>query len=483
VVGGRFALALAVTIPFVVTGIVGVNVFIDQKIAAIPRVKVKTAENTDPGAPANFLLIGSDTRAFVQTPEERQAYGDQSGNQGQRSDTLIVLHVDPGRKSGFLVSIPRDLEVEVPGMGKQKINAAYNAGPQRVVDTINQDFNIPIHHYLEVDFDSFKGIVDAMGGIPIYFAAPAKDDVSGLDMVPFGFKPGCWTLDGSNALGYVRSRDYQEYVDGKWQLVGQDAPYLSRIQRQQTFMRRLAVEAYRRSVDDPLAANRIADSILPKLKADNSLGRSDINKLISSFRKVDPNDPSSLEMLTLPTVAGPTTKALGSVLELKQPEADLVLARLRDLSSGPPRQQGPKPSQIRVRVFNGSAQSGAATKVGSELHNQGFVTVGVGNHQRVATTEVHYRRGSRDKATVVASYLGGVGKLVADNSIVEADVLVVLGKDFKSVTPPPNAAAPTPSAPSAAPAPGSPSTGTTPTTSASKGGNQAPPPTADQTQC
>ncbi len=73
---GRFAVALAVSVPLVLGGVVGVNAFIDRKIDEIPRVKVKTAENTDPGQPANFLLIGSDTRAQVQTPEERAAFGD-----------------------------------------------------------------------------------------------------------------------------------------------------------------------------------------------------------------------------------------------------------------------------------------------------------------------------------------------------------------------------------------------------------------------
>ena len=147
---GRFAVALAVSVPLVLGGVVGVNAFIDRKIDEIPRVKVKTAENTDPGEPANFLLIGSDTRAQVQTPEERAAFGDAGAGGGQRSDTLMVIHVDPAQKTGFLVSFPRDLAVEVPGLGQQKINAAFNSdsggGPQRVVDTLQQNFNIPIQH-------------------------------------------------------------------------------------------------------------------------------------------------------------------------------------------------------------------------------------------------------------------------------------------------------------------------------------------------
>jgi polyisoprenyl-teichoic acid--peptidoglycan teichoic acid transferase len=473
---GRFAVALAVSVPLVLGGVVGVNAFIDRKIDEIPRVKVKTAENTDPGRPANFLLIGSDTRAQVQTPEERAAFGDAGAAGGQRSDTLMVIHVDPEQKTGFLVSFPRDLAVDVPGLGQQKINAAFNAdsggGPQRVVDTLQQNFNVPIHHYLEVDFQSFKGIVDAMGGVPVYIDAPSRDEHSGFEFIPFNFKPGCYTLDGSTALNYVRSRDLEQYIDGRWQTDPRGD--LGRIDRQQTFMKRLATEGFRRSVNSPRTALDIADETIPKLKADETLNSDDIKKLITSFRRVDPNDPNSLEMVTFPTVAAKSSR-LGDILEAKEPEADEILARLREFGPVPTQQNGPKPSEVRVRVFNGSGQNGLASRTATELQQQGFVNVGVGNLPRLNATEVHYRPGSLDKARVVQSYLSGVGKLVEDKSIVEADVAVVLGTNFKAVTPPVNAAAPETAAPApaAAPAPGAPAE--------PKGKSQAPPP--DPTQC
>ena len=475
---GRFAVALAVSVPLVLGGVVGVNAFIDRKIDEIPRVKVKTAENTDPGQPANFLLIGSDTRAQVQTPEERAAFGDAGSEGGQRSDTLMVIHVDPEQKTGFLVSFPRDLAVNVPGLGQQKINAAFNAdsggGPQRVVDTLQQNFDVPIHHYIEVDFQSFKGIVDAMGGVPVYISAPSRDEHSGFEFIPFNFKPGCYTLDGSTALNYVRSRGLEQYIDGRWQTDPRGD--LGRIDRQQTFMKRLATEAFRRSVNSPSTALDIADKTIPKLKADESLNSDDIKKLITSFRRVDPNDPNSLEMVTFPTVDGPRNSRLGSTLQPKEPDADAVLARLRQFGPAPSQQNGPKPSEVRVRVFNGSGQNGLASKTGTELQQQGFVNVGVGNQPRVTATQVHYRPGSLDKARVVQSYLGGVGKLVEDKAIVEADVAVILGTDFKAVTPPPNAAQPdsaaaTPTTPAPAP----------PAPAEPKGKSQAPPP--DPTQC
>ena len=475
----RFALALAVALPLVLIGVVGVNVFIDRKIDSIPRIRVKTAADTDPGAPANFLLIGSDTRAFADlSPEEQQAFGSPADAGGQRSDTIMVIHVDPQTKTGFLVSFPRDLEVDVPGVGQQKLNAAFNTGigggPQLVIDTLQKNFQVPIQHYLQVDFESFQGIVDALGGVPIYIDAPSKDDISGFDFVPFGFRPGCYTLNGGQALAYVRSRDMQKLIDGRWQMPDANAPDLARIQRQQIFLRRLASEAFRQAVKSPLTANDIADKTIPKLKADNSLSRSDINKLITSFRKVDPNDPNSFQTLTLPTMPGPTTKSLGSVLELEQPDAEAVLARLRTFEASMSQPQGPKPSAVRVRVFNGSGQSGSASRVDGELQQQGFVSVGVGNSPRTNVTEVHYRPGSLDKARVLQSYLSGTGRLIEDKAVVEADVSLVLGRDFKAVTAPPGAASPQ-STTSPAPA----TTATRPKTGSK--GRLAPPP--DPTQC
>jgi LytR cell envelope-related transcriptional attenuator len=275
----------------------------------------------------------------------------------------------------------------------------------------------------------------------------------------------------------VRSRGLEKFIDGHWQTDPRGD--LGRIDRQQQFMKRLATEAFRKSVNNPRTALDIADETIPKLKADEGLGTGDIKKLITSFRRVDPNDPNSLEMVTLPTAPGPTTQRLGAVLEAKQPDADAVLARLRQFGPAPELANGPAPSEVRVRVLNGSGQNGIASKTGTDLQQQGFVSVGVGNQGRVNATEVRYRPSSLDKARVVQSYLGGVGKLVEDNSIVEADVAVVLGTDFKGVTPPPNAGAPDTAAPASAPAaPAAPAS-----SAPAKGKGKAPAPPPDPTQC
>ena len=86
---------------------------------------------------------------------------------------MMVVHIDPGKRTGVLVSFPRDLWVAIPGHGTDKINAAFAfGGPQLTIQTIKQDFDIPISHYLEVDFAGFRDIVNAIGSVPIYFPAP-----------------------------------------------------------------------------------------------------------------------------------------------------------------------------------------------------------------------------------------------------------------------------------------------------------------------
>src|SRR5439155_3649909 len=238
------------------------------------------------------------------TSGEKGAFGDASAEGGQRSDTLMVAHVEPAAKRTFVLSFPRDLLVNIPGTaGKQKIKAAYDiGGAQTIIDTLKANFDIDMNHYLEVDFKSFRAIVDAIGTVPVYFPYPARDELSGLN-VAFG---GCDQLDGTAALQYVRSRYLEFLENGRWTYVGQDAPDLYRIARQQQFIRELVGIAVNRSLGDPSVAVDVSDRVLQYLKADQNLSRGDVNALIRSFRTVDANNTSSLDMETVPVTPNPT---------------------------------------------------------------------------------------------------------------------------------------------------------------------------------
>lgn len=153
-----------------------------------------------------YLIVGSDSRENL--PDDLEGnFGDFGG---ARADTIIFAQVANGRRQ--LLSIPRDLRVQIPGHGTNRINAAYAfGGPDLLVETLAQATGIRAHHYLEVEFGGFAGIVDALGGIELDFPYPARDLKSGLD-VPAGRQ----TVDGATALAYARSRSYEENQGGSW---------------------------------------------------------------------------------------------------------------------------------------------------------------------------------------------------------------------------------------------------------------------------
>jgi len=445
---GRVGVAFLVAALFMGGAIVAVNYVIDTKLDAVARVKVSVADAPPEGA--NYLLIGSDTRAFVENPGEQEAFGDSANTGGQRSDTMMVLHVEPDAQKTLIVSFPRDLWVDIPGIGGSKINAAFNEGPDKTVEMLKSNFGVEINHYLEVDFRSFRGIVDAIGEVPVYFPYPARDEKTGLNIG----QPGCIRLDGDQALAYVRARSMEYYSVAKNKWISADlVPDIDRIARQQDFMRRLAGLAVLKGLNNPLTANEITDRVLENLKIDESLTKDDIFGLIDAFRTVNPNDTSALEFVTLPWANGPPQKGQ-SVLFTKEPDAGALIARLQDFSGNQStRARNVAPSAISLKVRNASGADGTAAGAIAELTRLGFVGAGVGNDGRgtVAVTEVRYKPGAFDKGKTVLQYVKPNARLVEDSSIKGADVVIVLGVDFESIVEP--SVVPTPTS---TPSPGTP---------------------------
>jgi LCP family protein required for cell wall assembly len=156
-----------------------------------------------PGRPAdtpgtNWLVVGSDSRAGL-TAKQRKEYA--TGNAaGRRTDSMMLMHTGAGGTT--LVSLPRDSYVPIPGHGSNKLNAAFAfGGPQLLVRTVEQATGVHIDHYAEIGFGGFVGVVDAVGGVRMCITQPMKDPKAGLNL-----KKGCQTLNGGQALGYVRTR-------------------------------------------------------------------------------------------------------------------------------------------------------------------------------------------------------------------------------------------------------------------------------------
>lgn len=167
-----------------------------------------------------YLIVGTDSRENL--PDDLDGnFGDFPG---ARADVIILAQVADGRRQ--LLSIPRDLKVDIPGHGTNKVNAAYAfGGPDLLAETVAIATGIRANHYLEVEFGGFAGIVDALGGIELTFPFPSRDLKSGLDV-----DAGTQTVDGATALAYARSRSLEEFRDGSW--VAQGGGDIARAGRQ-----------------------------------------------------------------------------------------------------------------------------------------------------------------------------------------------------------------------------------------------------------
>ena len=320
---GRMVIALCLATACMVGAVLAVNYVIDAKLSHVSRVGLRTAHATS--GPENFLVVGSDTRAFTNGNSTLQSqFGNEAQNGGQRSDTMMVVRIDPSQSKTLVVSFPRDLWVQVPGLGLSKINSAYDAGPQRVIDMLKQDFNISINHFVQVNFASFQGVVNAIGGVHVYVPYQARDTLTGL------YQPiaGCESFNGADALAYVRSRDLEYYSQRRQSWLPADAvPDIDRIARQQQFIKTLAGVAVHDSLSNPLTANTIVDRVLEHLTIDSALSKSDVLDLVDAFRSINPNDTGHVQFATMPWVEGPNQGGQ-NVLYLRQPEADALLTRL-----------------------------------------------------------------------------------------------------------------------------------------------------------
>jgi len=213
-----------------VFGAVGYLSWTERKIDRIATGDLASLSQpaaTDAGF-VNFLIVGTDDRSAVPGDWE-----DHFGKvAGRRADVIMVAHLVPGKRLQLL-SIPRDLKVSIPDHGTNRINAAFVfGGPDLLVRVIQDELDIPIHHYVEVDFAGVGRIVDALGGVTLDFDKPGRDLKSG-----FHVDAGRHTLDGEQAVAYARSRHYEVYENGAWKSTrGGD---IARTGRQQQILLRL----------------------------------------------------------------------------------------------------------------------------------------------------------------------------------------------------------------------------------------------------
>lgn len=428
--------------------------------ARINRVDLELAE-AENAEPRNFLVVGSDSRDGISSDDPDAAVmvgGDLPG--GQRADSLMVVRVDPRAERVDLLSVPRDLWVELGPDGKhQRINAAYSRSAQDVVDVVQHTLGIPIHHFVEVDFRGFQSLVDALGGVPMYFEHAVRDRSSGLE-IP---QRGCAVLDGYQGLAFARARHLEWNDDGVWH--SDPTGDLGRATRQQLLTRAAMARAQSMGIGDVGKLRRLVEAGLDSVTLDARLGAGD---LIELGRQLSDLDPDRMQTHSLP-VEPHTTDGGASVVLLDEVAAEPVLRIFRgDTSSAPvttTTAPPPEPGQIVVDVHNGSGVDGEARRVSWVLDSGGFgigeVATATGSWDR---TTIAHAPGGEEMARLVGRWLTPAPELVEDDELAAGTVRVTIGADFEHVVEPGSEADAGDDGSTGAEAPSAPSTPSTTTT-------------------
>lgn len=264
------------------------------------------------GRGSTFLLVGSDSReGLTQAQMTELSTGPDEG--GKRTDSIMLVHVSDHGAKPSIVSIPRDSYVPIPGHGSNKINAAYAFGGAKLLtQTVEQATGLRLDGYLEIGFGGFAGVVDSLGGVDICVAAKMNDPKAGIDL-----SPGCQTLNGPTALGYVRSRYTDPLGD------------FGRAERQRQFlgavMKKAATPA---TVLVPWRYTAFADSAAKGLVVGEDTSLNEAVSVLQAMRAV--GNGSGLSMQVPVATAALNTPNAGVAVKWNTTQAKALFTALRD---------------------------------------------------------------------------------------------------------------------------------------------------------
>ncbi|WP_442538150.1 LCP family protein [Streptomyces pimonensis] len=412
---GRFLMWGAGVCSALVLGVAGVGAWLYQDLSGNiqgadldDKLGGDRPVNLSPGS-KNILVVGSDSR-----DGDNAKYG--KGLTTMQSDTLMVLHIPANREWATVVSFPRDSWVEIPACDKgdgaesaphhAKINEAFAIGGTSgeiaeaaacTIRTIEDSTGLRIDHFASVDFQGFKGMVNALGGIEVCPEQAIHDDKAHLDL-----EAGCQTVRDEEALGYVRAR----YSIG-------DGSDTGRIGRQQEFMQALAEKAQSK-LTSPNALYGFLQSATKSLTTDDDLaGIKPLYGLASELRGIPGDRLTFLTVPNYPREADVPTDKANVVWQYPQ-AADLfdALAKDREVDKKQLQADAENPlhaSSVRVQVLNGDGVPGRAAAVAEKLRQAGFTVTGTGNApETTRTTSVSHPQGLDAQAEVLASRLPDV---------------------------------------------------------------------------
>lgn len=426
---GRVAFYLGMSLAVLMLVAASLFAYTELKLRA-HRQRIEALAGRPATEPMNVLALGSDSRADL-TAEEQAKY-DPEGTErktGRRADTIVLLHLDERRKQVVLVHFPRDLRVRSPNGRPGKINGVYQQGPDAMVKTVSEFTGLPIHHFLEVNFSGFNNIVNALGGVEVYFERPIREPDSGLD-VP----RGCVELKGDQALAFVRIRK----IDDDF----------GRIARQQLFVKLMMDKMTRPgTVLNPVKVVRLVGLFAENVTTDADLSLRDLQGLALRLRdfksgnvdmRVVPSTGANIRGTSFVIHNERQTAALFAAIRERRPLPDYGRTGVSPLD----------PGGVRITVLNGTGVTGLAAKAQSEVAADGYHVVGRGDADRsdYERTIVFFKEGSDEKARLVAARYGVEVRPIPAAIVVDSEVALVLGRDYAEgrATPPPPPPAGTP---------------------------------------
>lgn len=374
---------------------------ISRKLAShsgIGEAKKVLGKPVNPGQPVTFLIIGSDSR----------------GKENGRADTIIIVRVYPQKERVIIISIPRDYRVEIPGHGKRKINSAYALGGARLmIETVSKYLDLEINHYAVIDFVGFNKVVDSLGGVTVNVEKRMYEKGhSNINLYP-----GVQRLRGNQALAFVRFRHDREGDFG-------------RIRRQQEFIRALSEEFLTPAAIPryPRIANIIADNLETDMNITELVGYS---RLYAGFKNKD------LQTIMLP---GETKNINGvSFVVPEEEKVRLIMDIMKKYSRLPETDELVDPSNISVRVLNGTGARGLARAGTNYIKDLGFMVFSSGDADRfnyietlVVSAPGHKKEAEFVRERIgfgtIAPYEDRFAKLLKG-----ADVGVILGFDAEAM--------------------------------------------------
>jgi LCP family protein required for cell wall assembly len=447
----RTLIVLGLVVVLIAGGVVGYGWYLNHLVHRITVRGLAAGETQgSESGTENILLVGSTDRCALK--KQYIGYGICSqGVTGINSDVVMILHLNPTTHSVSILSIPRDLFVPNARIqGANKIDAALYQGPSQLVAAIQEDFAIPIQHYVELNFDSFASVVDALGGINMYFPEPVYDAESDLDVTTVG----CHHLNGFHALQVVRARHLVHKGPGvtsnnpaDWTPEAQSD--LARIRRDHEFLRVLASAVAKKGLSNPLTDRSIITGVAPDLVVDSGFSAGHMINLVLTYHSVKIDQAPQLTLPVLEDTFGSYQYEGGNYGDIEfpvQPNDQSVVDSFLGITSSTNSMTGaplPAPSQITVSVENGTGVTDQAATTSAALGALGFHMTKLGDTTPVgqeAETVVYY--GSKSPAVAaaaqeVANSISGSVTLGFNPSMVlgGAEVTVDTGTNF-SVNPP-----------------------------------------------